>query len=87
MQRARFQGAPSSDHGGTQLETLISYLPALACGAMLLFICIPMMRNMHKGQDDSTNPDSRQEIAELREEIARLRAEKALDSDEERVGG
>ena len=69
------------------METLISYLPALACGAMMLFICIPMMRNMHKGPDDSTDADTRQEIAELREEIARLRAEKPLGSDEERVGG
>jgi hypothetical protein len=69
------------------LETFISYLPALACGAMMLLICIPMMRNMHKGHDGSTDTDTRQEIAELREEIARLRAEKTLDSDEERVGG
>jgi hypothetical protein len=69
------------------LETLIAFLPALACGAMMLFICIPMMRNMHKKHDNSTEADTRQEIAELREEIVRLRAEKALDSDEERVGG
>lgn len=69
------------------METLISYLPALACGAMMLLICIPMMRNMHKEHYDSTDADTRQEIAELREEIARLRAEQTLDSDEERVGG
>jgi hypothetical protein len=69
------------------LETLISYLPVIACGAMMLLICIPMTKNMHKGHDDSTDVDTRQEIAELREEIARLRAEKTLDSSEERVGG
>jgi hypothetical protein len=69
------------------LDTFISYLPALACGAMMLFICIPMMRNMHKGHDDSTDADTRQEVAELREEIARLRAEKTLDSSEETIGG
>jgi hypothetical protein len=69
------------------LDTFISYLPALACGAMMLFICIPMMRNMHKGHDDSTEADTRQEVAELREEITRLRAEKALDSSEETIGG
>lgn len=70
------------------MEALISYLPALACGAMMLFICIPMMRNMHKEDDDSSSgADTRQEIAELREEIAKLRAEKTLDSDEERVSG
>jgi hypothetical protein len=69
------------------LETPISFLPALACGAMMLFFCIPMMRNMHKKHNDSTEADTRQEIAELHEEIVRLRAEEALDSDEERVGG
>jgi hypothetical protein len=70
-----------------RLETLITYLPLLACGAMMLFICIPMMRNKHKGDGDSAEAETRQEIAELREEIARLRAEKTLDSDEERIGG
>jgi hypothetical protein len=69
------------------LDTLIAYLPALACGAMMLFICSPMMRNMHKGDGDSTDAETRQEIAELREEVTRLRAEKTLHSDEERVGG
>lgn len=43
------------------METLIAYLPALACGAMMLLICIPMMRNMHKGHNDSTDADTRQE--------------------------
>jgi hypothetical protein len=54
---------------------------------MMLFICIPMMRNMHRGHDDSTDADTRQEIGKLREEIAQLRAEKALDSREDRIGG
>jgi hypothetical protein len=69
------------------LETLILYLPLLACGAMMLFVCIPMMRNRHKGHGDSADADSRQEIAELREEIARLRAEKTLDSKGEQARG
>lgn len=53
---------------------------------MMLLICIPMMRNMHKGHgepDDST----RQEIAELREEVARLKAERALEDKSESVDG
>ncbi len=69
------------------MDTLISYLPALACGAMMLLICIPMMRNMQKGDGGSADADTRQEIAELREEVARLRAEKTLHSDEEKVSG
>jgi hypothetical protein len=69
------------------LETLISYLPALVCGAMMLLICIPMMRNMRRGQGDATDADTHQEIAELREEMARLRAERTLDSDKDRIGG
>lgn len=69
------------------METLITYLPAIACGAMLLFICIPMMRNMHKSHGDSSDSETRREIAELREEIARLRAERALEDVSESVDG
>ncbi|MFN2524942.1 MAG: hypothetical protein ABR505_01555 [Actinomycetota bacterium] len=61
------------------METLIAFLPALACGAMMMLICIPMMRNMHKGHDNSADTDKRHEVAELREEIARLKAERALE--------
>jgi hypothetical protein len=68
------------------LETLIAYLPALACGAMMFF-CIRHMfmgskQDAQQGHDQTPN----EEIAELREEIARLRAEQALragDADEE----
>lgn len=67
------------------METLIVLLPALACGAMMLFICIPMMRNMHKGHGESEDSASREEVAALREEIATLRAERALAEDRETV--
>ena len=65
------------------LDNLIVYL---ACGAMMLLICIPMMRNMHKGEgnDDS---ETRREIGELRDEIARLKAERALNDERETVDG
>jgi hypothetical protein len=69
------------------LDTFISYLPALLCGAMLLFICIPMMRNMHKGHGESDDAAIRQEVAELREELARLRAERTLAAPEETRDG
>lgn len=68
------------------METLFIYLPAIACGAMMLLICIPMMKSMHKGgrSDDAA---SREEVAELREEIARLKAERALAHTEETIDG
>lgn len=64
------------------MRTIAAYLPAIACGAMMLLICIPMMRNMHKGHGESRDSDARNEIAELREEMARLKAERALEKDE-----
>lgn len=64
------------------MEAALAYLPAIACGAMMLFICVPMMRNMHKGHGSSEESDSSSEIAELREEIARLKAERTLEQPE-----
>ena len=58
------------------LDNLLAYLPALACGAMMLFICIPMMRNMHKGHGGSDDTETREEVAKLREEVSRLKAER-----------
>ena len=52
----------------------------------MLFICIPMMRSMHKG-DSSDDAASREEVAELREEIARLKAERALADTKESIDG
>ena len=68
------------------MRTIATYLPAIVCGAMLLFICIPMMRNMPKG-GNSDDAASREEVAELREEIARLKAERALADTKESVDG
>jgi hypothetical protein len=61
------------------LETVLTYLPAVACGAMMLLICIPMMRNRHKGHDGSADTDQQKEIAELREEIERLKADSSIE--------
>lgn len=69
------------------MSTLAVYLPALMCGAMLLLICIPMMRSMHKGDGRSHDPGTGEEIAELREEIARLKAERVSDDPSESVRG
>lgn len=69
------------------LRTLIAYLPVIACGAMMLLICIPMMRNMHKGHGRSDDAGTREEVAELREEISRLKAERALEDKSEVTHG
>lgn len=60
------------------MEWLWTALPALACGAMLLLVCVPMMRNMHKDSGGAEDPETRREISELRDEIARLKAERSL---------
>lgn len=55
------------------MEWLLVALPALACGAMMLLICVPMMMGRKNNNDDSTV--SKEEINALREEIAQLRGE------------
>lgn len=63
------------------MRTLLTFLPALACAAMML-VCVRMMFG-HRQQP--TEDAGAQEIAELREEVARLRAQRALE--EEHVDG
>lgn len=69
------------------MDTFIFLSAGLLCGAMLLSICIPMMRNMHKGHGESDDAAIRQEVAEHREELARLRAERTLAAPEETRDG
>lgn len=58
------------------MEWLWVALPALACGAMMLAMCLPMMR--HQRGANNAESASKEDVAALREEIARLRAERAL---------
>ena len=67
------------------MKTLIAFIPALTCGAMMLFICIPMMFRKHDGTSEESA--SKQEVAELREEVARLKAQHALGEKSEFVDG
>ncbi|HZJ50752.1 MAG TPA: hypothetical protein VFF07_07820 [Actinomycetota bacterium] len=68
------------------MRTLVAYLPALACGVMMLFICVPMLLG-RKHNQSADQGASQQEVAELREEISRLKAERALDNKSEAFDG
>ncbi len=61
-------------------------MPVIACGVMMLLICIPMIRNMHKGHG-SEGSDARREIGELHQEIARLKAERVPEGKSEALDG
>ncbi|MGH2811928.1 MAG: hypothetical protein ACRDI1_04360 [Actinomycetota bacterium] len=63
------------------MDALLPWLPLIGCAAMMLLVCIPMMRNMHRG-DGGDGAASGREVAELREEIARLRAERTASERE-----
>lgn len=59
------------------MEWLLIYAPAFACVAMMLVICVPMMRRMMAGGSCNDSGASREEVAELRAEVARLRGERS----------
>lgn len=65
------------------MKTLVSFLPALACGAMML-VCARMMFGRHEKMNDDSGSRA---VAELHEEIARLRGERALGEREEKIDG
>jgi hypothetical protein len=69
------------------LEFLIVYLPVLACGAVMFFCLRHMSMGSKQQTDDKTDVATKQEIAELREELARLRAERTLAAAEETRDG
>lgn len=65
------------------MRTVLTYLPALACGAMMV-VCVRMMARSHGAMDADQKTE---EIAELRDEVARLRAERELANEKEPVDG
>ena len=69
------------------MRTLLIYLPAVVCGAMML-ACAWMMFG-HRTEKDETGADDARawEMAELLEEVARLRADRALHEREESSDG
>lgn len=64
------------------MDWLWAALPALACGAMMLLICVPMMMGRKTNDSDRARAE---DLKALREELAALRAEgaspKATDHD------
>lgn len=60
------------------MEWLWVALPALACGAMMLLICVPMMMGRRNHNEDSSA--SKEEVSALRQELAELRGENAPDA-------
>ena len=60
------------------MEWLLIYAPAFACVAMMLVICLPMMRKMMSGGSCDVSGASHDEVAELRAEVARLHDERSL---------
>lgn len=53
------------------MRSFAIYLPAIACGAMMLLMCVPMLLGRKRGHDAGP---SREEVAQLREEISRLKS-------------
>ena len=66
------------------MRGLIAALPAVACLGMMLVMCVPMLMNRRKGSNEAASPA---DVAELREEIARLKAERVLAGDKESLDG
>lgn len=66
------------------MQWLWAAVPALACGAMMLVMFVPMF--MNRKNNNGAEAASKEDVAALREEISRLRATRALE-DRERVGG
>ena len=59
------------------MEALLYLLPALGCGLMMVACMYLMGRGMRSNQPDQpAKPETDREVAELREEVARLRAER-----------
>lgn len=67
------------------MKTFLTFLPAIACGAMVL-ACAWMMFGHRRDAGDGPTVAS-EELAELQGEVARLRAERALTRREEHVDG
>ncbi len=57
------------------MRWLLPALPGLACAGMMLLVCLPMLMNRRHGSDEGV---SKEDVAALREEVARLKAERTV---------
>ncbi len=62
------------------MRSLIVYLPALACGVLMLLICVPMMLGRKHGDGHDDGYATQQDIEDLREEIARSNSQRVRGS-------
>lgn len=68
------------------METLLAYLPAVACVSMMLFVCVPMLFG-HRGHPRDGERATSEQVAALRDEIARLEAERSVTTGKESLDG
>jgi hypothetical protein len=69
------------------LDALLGWLPFLGCAAMM-FVCLRHMAKASRNQQQrGGDASTQQDIAELRDEVARLRAERALTGEQGRGSG
>jgi len=54
---------------------------------MMLLICVPMLLGRRRRNQPPDRAASQQEVAELRHEISRLKAERAIDNKTEALDG
>ncbi len=68
------------------MRSLAVYLPAVACVAMMLLVCVPMLL-VRKHNQSTDQGASQEEVAELREEITRLKTQRGLEDKSEALNG
>lgn len=68
------------------METLLAYLPAVACVGMMLFVCVPMLFG-HRAHPRDAEHATSEEVAALRDEIVRLKAERSVTTGKESLDG
>ena len=59
------------------MGSLLIYAPAFTRVALMLVICVPMMRKLMSGGSCDDSSASRDEVGKLRAEVARLRDERS----------